>query len=78
MKFAIALINQIVRQLTGAQVYSLIAGFVALADAEPASGADKRQFVLSRLLAREDVRSIATWLLNLAIEAVVAKLRSGK
>ena len=78
MNIAIALINQIVRQLTGSQVYALIAGAVVLAESRMMPGSDKREFVISNLLQRDDVKSVATWLVNLAIEAVVAKLRSAK
>lgn len=72
----INLIAAIVRQLIGAEIWGLIVVAVTTQEAEAKSGEEKRAAVLKA--AGAFAATSATWLINLAIETAVAKLKVAK
>jgi hypothetical protein len=72
----INLIATLVRQLIGSDVWSLISIAVAQQDDVDKSGSEKREAVIAAL--RAMTSTVAGWLVNLAIEAAVAKLKVAK
>ena len=70
------LIATIVRQLIGADLWSLIYIAVNQQDDADKSGYEKREAVITAI--RAFTSTAATWLVNLAIEAAVAKLKVAK
>lgn len=74
MKSAIInLITALVRQLIGSDLWSLIVVAVSQQDSEQKPGAEKREAVIMAL--RAMTSTVASWLVNLAIEAAVAKMK---
>ncbi len=76
----INLIVAILRRLLDAAVWQHLLMLILAADASDLPGAHKRQWVLNQLAAlpepaRQALASVAPWLLNLALEAIVAQLR---
>lgn len=72
----INLIAALVRRLVGADLWSLIVIAVSQQDSEEKSGDEKREAVIAAL--RAMTTTVAGWLVNLAIEAAVARLRATK
>ena len=72
----INLITALVRQLIGADLWSLIVIAVSQQDSEQKSGAEKREAVIMAL--RAMTSTVASWLGNLAIGAAAAKLKVAK
>lgn len=77
----INLLSFVVQRLVAPDLWRALEGLVEQADADAArKGEEKREHVLGQLLSLPDpVRSAlgttASWLLNLALEAAVARLR---
>ena len=69
-------IATIVRQLIGSDLWGLIVIAVSQAEASDKSGSEKREAVITGL--RAMTSAVASWLVNLAIEAAVAKLKVSK
>jgi hypothetical protein len=72
----INMIASIVRHLVGSDLWSLISIAVAQQDDVDKSGTEKREAVITGL--RAMTSTVAGWLVNLAIEAAVAKLKVTK
>ena len=72
----ITLIAALVRQLIGSDLWSLIVIAVNQQDGEAKSGDEKREAVVTATHVFSS--TVATWLVNLAIEAAVAKLKVTK
>lgn len=72
----VSVIVALVRQLIGADLWSLIFIAVTQQNGEEKSGYAKRYAV--ETAAQTFATSTATWLVNLAIEAAVAKLKVSK
>lgn len=77
----INLIVAILRRLLDAALWQHLLTLILAADASALPGAQKRQWVLNQLAAlpepaRQVLASVAPWLLNLALEAIVAQLRA--
>lgn len=72
----INLIATLVRQLIGSDLWSLIVIAVAQQDGTDKSGDEKRAAAIEAL--RVFTTTAAGWLVNLAIEAAVAKLKVTK
>ena len=70
------LIAALVRQLIGSDLWSLIVIAVSQQDSEDKPGSEKAMSVKTSIQAIST--TAATWLINLAIEAAVAKLRVTK
>lgn len=75
-KTLINLIATIARQLVGADLWSLIYIAVNQQDSEAKTGDEKRAAVVNAV--RAFTTTVASWLVNLAIEAAVAKLKVAK
>ena len=85
MNVWIVLAYQLLRRaFANATLWSWIEGYVADAEAQAGlSGGEKRAWVAERLAAlpesqRAALAALANWLINLAIEAMVAKLKVSK
>lgn len=75
MKTAIIiLIVTLIKQLIGSDNYSTIEDAVKEVDDTQISGSDKHEAVI--LAVEEFLEGVSSWLINLAIEAAVAKLRA--
>ncbi|AFL76218.1 hypothetical protein [Thiocystis violascens] len=77
----INLIAAILRRLFDTALWQHLLTLILAADASDLPGAEKRQWVLNQLHAlpesyRQALASVAPWLLNLALEAIVASLRA--
>ena len=72
----ITLIAALVRQLVGSDLWSLISIAVNQVEETDKSGSEKREAVVSWI--RSSTSTVAGWLVNLAIEAAVAKLKVTK
>lgn len=72
----INLITALVRQLIGSDLWALIVIAVTQQDGTEKSGSEKREAVVVAL--RAMTSTVAGWLVNLAIEAAVAKLKVAK
>jgi hypothetical protein len=72
----INMIASIVRHLVGSDLWSLIVISVINVEKTGQSGSEKREAVITGL--RAMTSTVATWLVNLAIEAAVAKLKVTK
>ena len=72
----INLITALVRRLVGSDLWSLISIAVAQADTTEATGTEKRTQVYTA--AKAMFSNAAGWMLGLAIEAAVARLRTQK
>jgi hypothetical protein len=72
----INLIATLVRQLIGSDLWSLIVIAVINVEKTDQSGTEKREAVITAL--RAMTSTVAGWLVNLAIEAAVAKLKVAK
>ncbi len=73
--FLISLLTGIVSKLTGAGLYQFIANAVETAENMYQTGSEKRSHVFSTIVNTPAFEECATWLINLAIESAVAKLR---
>lgn len=69
-------IAALVRQLIGSDLWSLIVIAVTQQDGEAKSGDEKREAVVTATHVFSS--TLATWLINLAIEAAVVKLKVAK
>jgi hypothetical protein len=72
----INMIASIVRHLVGSDLWSLIVIAVLQVEETGQSGTEKREAVITGL--RAMTSTVAGWLVNLAIEAAVAKLKVTK
>ena len=72
----ITLIAALVRQLIGSDLWSLIVIAVSQQDGEDKPGSEKAMSVKTSIQAIST--TAATWLINLAIEAAVAKMKVAK
>jgi hypothetical protein len=72
----VSLIVALVRQLIGSDLWALIVIAVSQQSEEDKSGSEKREAVVTTL--RAFTSTVAGWLVNLAIEAAVAKLKVTK
>jgi hypothetical protein len=72
----VSLIVALVRQLIGSDLWALIVIAVTQQDSTEKSGSEKREAVVVAL--RAMTSTVAGWLVNLAIEAAVAKLKVTK
>ena len=71
----IDIIVQIVKRMAGAALFEFIQAAVTKADDSHASGPEKRADVIFSVKNLESYREISQWLVNLAVEVAVAKLR---
>lgn len=74
----INLIAVLVRKLIGSDLWSQVVYSVTEADKLDRTGVEKRGTVLNDLTLKGVATTAATWLVNLAIEAAVAKLKVTK
>ena len=72
----INLITALVRRLVGSDLWSLISIAVAQQDSEDKPGVEKAMSVKTSIQAIST--TAAAWMINLAIEAAVARLRTQK
>ena len=72
----INLIAALVKRLVGEDLWSLIVIAVAQVDESDNPGSEKREAVITATYVFTS--TVATWLVNLAIEAAVAKLKVSK
>ena len=73
----INLIATLVRQLIGSDLWSLIVIAVTQQDGTEKSGSEKREAVITAMRSIAPV-DVAGWMLGLAIEVAVARLRTQK
>lgn len=74
----ITLLASIVSRITGPGLYQFITDAVATAEDLYQSGGEKHQHVISTIINTPAFKECATWLINLAIESAVAKLRTSQ